>query len=453
MDQRTIDSPMANAMTTKFLQELKAEKIQDERYTRAITRTHSRFTSSITPNEVLALQFHPSGAYLAYGRMDGSLTVWVLQGHSFNKAKNCYIPDANGNDKVINDLSFNPSELNEFATVSNSNEIFIWNIQNDSSPTVNKLRTLSLPSSKVKVNRCAYDPRGIWFFAATKSDCLYIYNVKEEHSMVASLPVHSISDENDTIYSISWDNSGKFIFIGFRSGKLALLEVSDDTGEMTFKLIVQAHRSAISVIKMDPVGRFVITGSTDGSCALWDTSTLTCSLIIDDMEGAVISMDVDHLGKILAVCSTDDLVRFYNINDGTLWKTENMQKFNSELVVRFYPRKSWFILSGENDTLESYCGPVSITDPLLLWKSDYANKLSSLNTRGNNKSHRNLEHPHSDISSRSKSGGNGSSNSKRPYKQEREKMRERERDRSRDRFSVQKPQQRNLPGKPSRFNI
>ncbi|CAI4051156.1 hypothetical protein SUVZ_14G0810 [Saccharomyces uvarum] len=356
VNQKTITSEVAASVTSKYLQSTLSKNntsdIEDERFIHVSSRSHSRFTSTpVTPNEVLSLKFHASGSSMAYSRMDGSLTVWFIKDVSFDKSVKVYIPDCCGSDKLATDLSWNPTSLNQMAIVSNSSEISLLLI-NEVTLKASKLRTLSL-GSKTKVNSCLYDPLGNWLLAATKSEKIYLFNVKEDHRLVHSLNVSDISpNPNDVVYSIAWNNNGSHIFVGFKSGHLVILKVRDEMLEVSTK--IKAHTGSITGIKIDPWGRYFVTGSSDGNCYIWSLKSLCCEKIIQDLDSAVVALDVCHLGKILGVCTEDEMVYFYDLNEAKLLESKSLANHKSDLVLKFYPDKSWYILSGKNDTLSNH---------------------------------------------------------------------------------------------------
>lgn len=389
LEQGCVSSAVANAMSEKLLDTLmnknQIEDIEDDRFALAISRSHSRFAAPITPNEVLSIEFHPSGNALAYSRVDGSLTVWLLTGASFARSKKIYLTDAIGTDKIVYSLSWNPNEIGQFATVGNSSEIVIWGID-EKKRSLTKLRSLSI-GTKMKIFKCLYDPTGSWLLTVTKSNELHLFNAKNDHELHSVFDVNNIIQE-DSVHSICWNNSGSHAFLGLKSGKVALLKLnSEDVFEMC--IVVPCHRGPITSIRVEAWGRFLITGSTDGSCGIWDLSTMICVTLVDDLDASVISLDIDSMGKIMAACTNDGNLQFYDINSGHKLYSQKSQKFGSDLVFKFYPDKTWFVLSGKDDSLQRHFTPIQYNDTLSLWKSEYEKTL--LNTRNKNTNRRPLK--------------------------------------------------------------
>lgn len=387
LQNRSISTELSNMVTEKFIEETLSKKnietVEDERYSHVVSHSKSRFAASIIPNEVLALEFHPTGDVVAYSRMDGSLSIWKLnstQGRFSQSTGYIYIPGAVNSEMVITSLSWNPKELGQLTTASNSNEIFLWGLD-DSKRGIVKLKTIILRNHKTKLNRCVYDPSGKWLLCSTKTECIYLFDVENEHSLHHTLDLWELLKYRDSITSITWNNSGSHIFVGLRNGKLIILEMTFKHDEISFEVIIdiEAHRNSITSLKMDPCGRFLIAGSSDGTCSIWNLRSMSCSSVISDLDSAVISLDIDHLGKIIAICTSGDQVYFYNANNYELIKKESLVSFHSDLIFKFHPNKSWYILSGKDDCLRNLT--TQAADELTYWKQEYEKNLGIISKK------------------------------------------------------------------------
>lgn len=367
-DQKVLTSELATSMTedvlTGLMNKNQTEEIEDDRYVNVVSRTQSRFASPLSANHVLSLEMHPSGKSLAYSRADGSLTVWVLTSPSFARSKKMYVTNAVGRDKSISCISWDSSEMNQLATVCNGSEVLVWAVD-EKKRTLSKVRTISV-GAKLKLHICAYDPTGRWLLALARSEELFLFDARKDHEL------HTVCDlkeliPNESVQCLAWNNTGSHLFLGLRSGKLALLELDASDG---FKLcmIVDAHRGFVSSIAVDPWGRFVVTGGSDGICVVWDISSMCCSVVIDDLDSTVASLSIDHLGKCVALCTEKGDLRFCDLNSGKTLLSQKMKATGSDLVVRFYPDRTWFITSGKWDILERHFTPSTYNDVLGLWK-------------------------------------------------------------------------------------
>ncbi|CAB4253827.1 similar to Saccharomyces cerevisiae YNL253W TEX1 Protein involved in mRNA export, component of the transcription export (TREX) complex [Maudiozyma barnettii] len=381
LEKRSMTVELSEDITKAFLLETQEKKnienIEDERYTHVLTHSKSRFAPPISPNEIITLKFHHSGNYFAYSRVDGSLNIWNFpsgSGRLSREIQYTYVRDCVNSERVATDLSWNPQETNQLAAASNSNEILIWN-HDASKKTIVKLKTLFIKSFKTKINQCLYDPTGKWLLGTTKQELLYLFNVRNEYSLDLTYNLWEKLGFQSSITSISWNNSGSHIFLGLKDGKIIILQIKQNNDVLDFDLVfeIDAHRSSINNLKMDPCGRFVVAGSADGTCSVWDTINLSCIHVITDLNAAVVSLDVNNLGKVLAICTGDDNIFFYDTNTFKMIEQRTVEFLRSDAIVKFHPNRSWYVLSSKGDTLQNYIA--SSDDELKYWKAKYENNL------------------------------------------------------------------------------
>ncbi|QLL31264.1 hypothetical protein HG536_0B01250 [Torulaspora globosa] len=380
-DERVFTPELATSMTEKVLTVLmnksQTEEIEDDRYVNVVSRTQSRFASPLSPNQIVSLEIHPSGKSLAYSRADGSLTVWVMTGPTFARSRKLYVANAVGRDKSVSCLSWDSTEMNQLATVCNGSEVLVWAVD-EKKRTMSKVRTISV-GAKLKLHTCAYDPTGRWLLALAKSEELYLFDARKDHEL------HTVSDlkqliAGDSVHCLAWNNTGSHLFLGLKSGKLALLEFDASNG---FKLCmsVDAHRGLVSSIAVDPWGRFVVTGGSDGICVVWDISSMCCSVVIDGLDSPIASLSIDHLGKCVALCTEKGDLRFYDLHSGKCLLRQKMGASGSDLVARFYPDRTWLIIPSKWDILERHFTPSTYNDALGLWKAGHEKPKIDLRNR------------------------------------------------------------------------
>ncbi|CCH58362.1 hypothetical protein TBLA_0A05690 [Henningerozyma blattae CBS 6284] len=326
------------------------EDIADERLTQILSRSRSRFSGPIPGAETVSLRFHPSGRNLAYSRMDGSVTAWSLD-EKFNLKNKIYVSDIVGSDKLITSISWNPNELNQFITAGNTSELIIWSVDY-SNNSINKLKTMNL-HNRVKINNCMFDPTGKWLIAATKSGQLNLFEVDQDFKLISGINVSEFANIK-SLRSIIWNNSGKYLFIGSKCGLLLILKLDPVSKEFSLVSKMMAHCSSISTLSIDPLGRYLVSGSEDGSCVVWDLESLTCKFHINDLGDGIISLDIDSLGKIIGIVTEHNKILFYELNTGKSLDEIDLASIESDVILKFYPHMLKFITSGKNDTLKIY---------------------------------------------------------------------------------------------------
>lgn len=386
---RNVTPDLVKEVTSKFIsQTLTSEytdSVEDDRFSQTQSKTRSRFAPALSPNEILACEFHPSGSQVAYSRVDGSLTVWEFENSNGLFTQNCrynLTKDVINSEKVVTDLSWNPTETDQLAATSNSNEILVWSVDNVRNSII-KMKTLQVPGSKTKVYKCDYSPNGKWLLCSTKNELLYLFSVNDEYRLDFTFDIWTALGYQSSVTSLVWSNNGSHIFIGLKNGKIILLEVAkDDENVVSLRVVftIDAHRNSISSLKMDPQGRFLLAGSMDGTCSAWDTSNLCCVYTINNIDAAVVSLDINHLGSILVVSTGDDKLYFHNANDGSFINSQSLEGLKSDMVFRFHPNKTWYILSSTNDTLSNHTA--SYADELTFWKKEIEASFSKPHGKG-----------------------------------------------------------------------
>ncbi|CCE62094.1 hypothetical protein TPHA_0B04250 [Tetrapisispora phaffii CBS 4417] len=369
--QATMDKKLSEKLTRTITDELlnkkNVEHITDDRRLLILSRAKSRFVVGISPNEVYAIEFQPTGKALAYSRYDGSLTVWFLVHDTFNRSFKAYKKDAMGVEKPITSISWNSNEVGQFATVSNSNYIQIWNVDHNTH-SLTKYRTLNLDSSdaKLRFTKCHYDPSSQWLAAVTKNNEICLFDVKANHKQVH---FYNFNEEVEgSITFICWNNHGNYIIVGTSIGEISLLRVNNNK-ELKNIIKVPAHRGKITGLKVTPLGDKLVSVGEDGACLIWDLESLTCISTIVECESNIRTFDLSPSGKLLVVVSEEGKFRFYDMITTEKINDYDQKHLDSDFIVKFYPNKSWLMISGENDTLCRLYSEKGHSDELSFWKS------------------------------------------------------------------------------------
>lgn len=432
---------LANEFIDNLFQPDNIQPILDNRYNYIQSRQRTRFNSrdSIVANEILSLQFHPNGNWLIYSRMDGSLNLWSLIENNSNKGlfnldpsvDHLHSADIVGTDNLITCISWDPKSLdisgnnrgniynsnkNNFVTSMNNNQLFIWNIQTGSNKQKNLqiLQKISLSNKKIKLNKCFYSNNGNWIYGITKNDGIFIFdskinsnnhidNMNADHNdnflYHWDVKRENLLNDNDVVYSFEIDKLDKLVFLGLKSGKIIVGQMiqsdkdTDNKLKINYLTTLNNHRTSITSLKFDPMGRFLFSGSTDGTLIFWNIlQGFQIEHTITDINNSINMLDVDNLGKLLSVCTENGKVSFYDINNANLFCVKQLDTSLSLPILKFLPNKAWFITSVENDVLNMYT--MESTDILQFWKLQYDTKLkeSRLNYRNSlHNSHKNFK--------------------------------------------------------------
>lgn len=356
-----------------------SEPFCDDHYVRYSTSSSSRFKTNVPDNEVISLELNPAGTYLAYSRVDGSLTTWRLHDDMSHAAKMA-VPDAHGPEKLVYSISWNPNEEAEFATVGNTSSVKIWSAKNKKNPVMRSLVT----GPKMKNYQCRYSTTGKWLAVLTKSEELYLFDAEKDLELHS---VHSLHRDpgsgDDTAHSMTWDNSGTHLFVGFKSGRITLLQVSQGGGfQPVFEW--QGHTAAVQTLKCDPLGRFLAAGGEDGMCSLWSLSDMCCRVAVNDLDLPIDSVDLNHDGEILSLCARkgSTSVRFYRTSTGEL--LQEVEVGVSDAQLRFIPGRTWFVVCTAGHIVKRY-SVERVYNPAQLHEKDRERDMEKGKERENDK--------------------------------------------------------------------
>ncbi|KAG0675543.1 hypothetical protein C6P43_004822 [Kluyveromyces marxianus] len=265
-------------------------------------------------NEIISLDSHPAAKYLAWSRIDGSLSVmrppisadrtqdYVLVG-SVKK-------DVHGEGKIVYSISWNPNEL-QFATVGNTPTVKIWNVVDNTLRVLKEFKT----NFKAKNFINEYDPLGKFLAVVTKANELYVFDVESGYeSFVSYCPENELDDE---IHSMCWSNDSKSIILAYRSGFIRGLSVASNALEMKWER--RNNMKTISFLTMDPLGRSVLVG-THNDCCIWSLPDLIPLKQSIKTENRITGIDISFDGSIIAIVSkakdsNDAFLNLYWYND------------------------------------------------------------------------------------------------------------------------------------------
>lgn len=125
--------------------------------------------------------------------------------------------------------------------------------------------------------------------------------------------VNSLSYHSSAVNVIRFSSSGELLASGSDGGELLIWKLhSTDTGQ-TWKVLkmLRSHVKDIMDLEWSTDGGYIISGSVDNSCIIWDVNKGTNLQTLDTHAHYVQGVAWDPLGKYIASLSSDRTCRIY----------------------------------------------------------------------------------------------------------------------------------------------
>lgn len=120
-------------------------------------------------------------------------------------------------------------------------------------------------------------------------------------------PVHGIDYNLDSVTVCESLSPAGVIFVGLRSGSIAVYTISRSATEIKLKSWLFGHTKSIRTIVASPEFRVIISGSEDGTCILWDSNTLSYVRTYCDIGSSIDIVCISPtLGDVAIVLKSQD---------------------------------------------------------------------------------------------------------------------------------------------------
>ena len=308
---------------------------------------------------VRAVSFSPCGTNLASGSLDGTILVWnALTGEVLRVIK-C--------EGLVYSVTYSPDGL--FVLAGGVGWMRMWNVT--AAPKLWGLRWMSkrkVVTTKAApkvfqvdrdIRRVSFSPDGSRFVSRSDShdDVIQIWDASwsVEKTRIAF-------KEQRKINSISLSPSGRFIASGSREGSVYLWNVL--TGELSKRLYLS---SGVDSVVFSPINEDLIAfGSNDRTVQMWDV-TRDEPVTIGNLSGWVTSVAFSPSdGKHIASGSSDDTIHIWDVNRRKL-AVGPLTGHTDHVLSLAYSPDGTRLVSGSHDKT------------VRIWNSETGQLLSTLN--------------------------------------------------------------------------
>ena len=225
-----------------------------------------------------------------------------------------------------------PQDGKTVAFRSSSNEIQIWDVDNDK--LVHTLKT----KHKESINVLAFSPDGNTIASGGRDGTLEVWDVSARQRF-ATLDSHT-----DTVNVVLFSPDGKMFASASKDGKVQLWDIL--TGKKA--VLLTEPNKGVNALAFSPDGKMLVSGRLGGPIQVWDTTTHQHLGDFINAARSVDSLAFSPDGKILTSGSYDGSIRLWNVNSKT--KIREIYSAHNDNVEKFaFTSDSKTLVSGSRD--------------------------------------------------------------------------------------------------------
>lgn len=248
------------------------------------------FSLMKSPSHEVAVSFSPDGKVIAMGGYSGKIELYDTTMGELSRTFNT-LPSA------VWELDFSPSG-DKLASASFYSGMHLWDIAN-SEPLWNygekdMLRVLSVD----------YHPTGETIAYGTLSDGVMVMDAKTGQP-IKHLPITA------PVGDVAFSPDGRWLAAGSDDNKIRLWRTAD------YELLktLEGHAHYVNGVAFSPAerGNLLVSGSHDKKVGIWDVQSGQLVKWLEGHEGAVLRVDINASGTLIASISWDGTVRLWGV--------------------------------------------------------------------------------------------------------------------------------------------
>lgn len=250
-------------------------------------------------SDIVHLSVNATGSRVINTRSDRTIRIWRCSHATLSDP----VVVENPHRGPATCVSWNPNTETSFASVGGDSTIKLWRGTGHLEREVKAEKPDKSDKDKTDKARdalclVAYSPDGRFLAVADLRGTVRLHDVSSGYTVAAEVETAL------AVNALQWVNKGhSAFFTGHVDGHVKVWVVEDS--QIAPGRVLTKHHAPVTCLCMDPRGRYVACGASDGTVSLWRTSDMTNCGVLAGEDRDICSVSPSRDGAYLAVAYGD----------------------------------------------------------------------------------------------------------------------------------------------------
>jgi WD40 repeat protein/transcriptional regulator with XRE-family HTH domain len=283
---------------------------------------------------VWSVSFSADGQQFASGSEDKTVRLWNLQGQCLRVLK--------GHTQSVYAVHFAPDQQT-LASSSNDTTVRIWDVSNG--------RCLNVLQEHTSGAMCVrYSPDGQWVASGCRDGSIRLWSNDLPHDRhpkpdSTNSSVKLLRGHTDFVWDIAFSSDGRFLVSGSRDGTLRLWDMQDEQSIHVF----EGHKHDVYGLAIDANNQLLVSAGKDQTVRLWDLQSGRTLKTLRGHTGGIHSLSLSSDDQILASSGQNEMIQLWRLQSDGMLSFQPYKIFSSP--TRQISALSTVSFSPDNQTL------------------------------------------------------------------------------------------------------